>query len=385
MRRSILVGSILIAATALVAVAEEKEPVPLPEPVPETVEAKRDRLRRESLEHALVWLGTHQKEDGSWGRKHTYAVTGLACLAYLAGSDEPFDGERAEPLTKGLRFLIAQQKDGILPNQGHTWIHGQGFATLALSEARGRSLLAETKCAIDGAQLTEVVFKAVGAIQRNQSTSGGWWYTQSDFKNHEGSTTVCAVQALVSASNYGLEVDQKVLDKGFEYLKRCQNPDGGFDYKEGPGTVSMKEGTAGGVATLALMKRFDYTVMLEGVEYLETIKTEGLSRERFPFYGHFYATMGMRLFGEEMWDTDRTDPYIAAAHDAVMAWQEEDGSWVERGWMKASSPEGSAYSTAFAGLVLSVPEGRLSIFRREPPKLPGMEGPGGDEDSTGAK
>jgi hypothetical protein len=369
----------LIGGLALGASADEKGAVPLPEPVPESAEAKRDRLRGESIERALDWLAEHQLENGSWGKKHTYAVTGLACLAHLAATDEPFEGERAATLTKGLQFLVDQQKDGVLPNQGHTWIHGQGFATLALSEARGRSLLAETKCAIDGAKLTEVVFKAVDAIQRNQSSSGGWWYTQGDLDNHEGSTTVCAVQALVSASNYGLPVEQAVLDKGFEYLKRCQNPDGGFDYKEGPGTVSMKEGTAAGVSTLALMKRFDYTVMLEGVEFLEKIKTEGLSRERFPFYGHFYATMGMRLFGEEMWATERTDPYIAAAHDAVMAWQEKDGSWVERGWMKTSSPEGSAYSTAFAGMLLSVPEGRLSIFRREPPKLPSAD------ESTGAK
>ena len=135
----------------------------------------------------------------------------------------------------------------------------------------------------------------------------------------------------------------------------------------------MKEGTAAGVSTLALMKRFDYTVMLDGVEFLEKIGTEGLSRERFPFYGHFYATMGMRLFGEEMWAQKRTEPYIAAAHDALMEWQTAEGAWEERGWMKSSSPEGSAYSTAFASLVLSVPEGRLSIFRRDPPAMPGAK------------
>ena len=60
--------------------------------------------------------------------------------------------------------------------------------------------------------------------------------------NHEGSTTVCAVQALVSADNFGIEIDKAVLALGFEYLKKCQNPDGGFDYQLGPGTVSMKEG-----------------------------------------------------------------------------------------------------------------------------------------------
>ncbi len=353
-----------------VAGAEETSDVPLPETIPEAVEVKRERVRRASLKRALIWLDTSQNENGSWGKKHTYAVTGLACLAFLAAQDEPFFGKRNAALKRGLEFLLAQQKDGVFPKQGHTWIHGQGFATLALSEARGRSLLTETAVELDAALLTDVVVKAASAIASNQSASGGWWYTQGDRKNHEGSTTVCAVQALVSASNYGLTVDQAVLDNGFEYLKRCQNPDGGFDYKEGPGTASMKEGTAAGVSTLALVKRFDYAVMLEGVKFLETIGTAGLSRERFPFYGHFYASMGMRLFGEEMSEEARVAPYIAAAHAAVMAWQEENGSWAERGWMKGSSPEGSAYSTAFAALVLAVPEGRLSIFRRDPPALP---------------
>jgi len=366
---TLFVGLSLVLAFGRAGVADDSQ-VPLPEPVPESVEAKRTRIRNASLDRALTWLAAHQNEDGSWGKRHTYAVTGLACLAHLAARDEPFAGVQKAALVRGIRFLLAQQKDGIFPKQGHTWIHGQGFATLALSEARGRSLLSETHLEIDGGVLTAAVVKAVSAIEGNQSVSGGWWYTQGDRNNHEGSTTVCAVQALVSASNYGLAVDQAVLDKGFEYLKRCQNPDGGFDYKEGPGTASMKEGTAAGVSTLALVKRFDYAVMLEGVKFLETIGTDGLSRERFPFYGHFYASMGMRLFGEEMSAEKRVAPYIAAAHRAVMAWQEEDGSWAERGWMKASSPEGSAYSTAFAALVLGVPEGRLSIFRRDPPVLP---------------
>ena len=82
-------------------------------------------------------------------------------------------------------------------------------------------------------------------------------------------------KALVSAANFGIEIDEAVLRKGFDYLKRCQNPDGGFDYKLGPGTVSMKEGTTGDVATLALMRMFDYEVMTKGVEFL--LKKNGVA------------------------------------------------------------------------------------------------------------
>lgn len=320
-------------------------------------------------ERGLAWLAKQQGEDGAWGGGHTIAVTGLACLAHLAHVDEPFAGEAAQPLLRGLTYLLAQQKDGVFPKQGHTWIHGQGFATLALAEAYGRTLTCEHAPDLDVAKLKKAVTDAVEAIATHQSVSGGWWYVQGSPRDHEGSTTVCAVQALVSASNFGIPIDRRVLAKGFEYLKRCQNPDGGFDYKEGPGTVSMKEGTAGDVATLALMRKFDYQVMTKGVDFLKAVGPAGISKERFPYYGHFYAAMGLTLFGEEMGAEDVAKTYVDAAVTDVLGWQAEDGSWPLKGWMQGHRHD-AAYGTAFATLFLAVPAKRLSIFHRLPPELP---------------
>ena len=318
---------------------------------------------------ALAWLAANQHPDGSWGGTYTVATTGLGCLAYLAAEKEPFTGDAAAPLTKGLAFLLAQQQDGVFPKQGHTWIHGQGFATLALSEAYGRTLFGGAKPDLDLDVLKAAVTKAVATIAASQSASGGWWYVQGSPHDHEGSTTVCAVQALVSAKNFALPIDEPVLEKGFEYLKRCQNPDGGFDYKEGPGTTSMKEGTAAGVSTLALMQKFDYGVMTQGVDFLERIGPAAISAERFPYYGHFYACMGLVLFGEEMGAEAKAAAYVEKAHADVIAWQQEDGSLPLKGWM-VSNTQGAAYGTAFAALLLSVPDKHLSLFHRRPPKPP---------------
>lgn len=320
-------------------------------------------------EKALAWLAEHQNENGSWGVGHTTAITGLSCLAWLGHDAEPFEGEAAQPLLRGLAFLLDQQSDGVFPKQGHTWIHGQGFATLALAEAYGRTLFCKHAPDLDVARLKKAVTQAVATIAAHQSTSGGWWYVQGIPHEHEGSTTVCAVQALVSAANFGIRIDERVLAKGFEYLKRCQNPDGGFDYKEGPGTTSMKEGTAGDVATLALMRRFDYAVMTKGVDFLKQVGPAGISKERFPYYGHFYASMGLVLFGEEMGAEQVAKAYVDAAAKDVLAWQAEDGSWPLKGWM-VGHPQDAAYGTAFAALFLAVPEKRLSIFNRRPPELP---------------
>src|SRR5260370_9217543 len=82
-------------------------------------------------EKGLDWLTRNQAANGSWGRTYTLAVTSFACLAYLSASDEPFTDARGKALTKGLQFLLANQKDGPFVGQVHSWVHGQGFASLA--------------------------------------------------------------------------------------------------------------------------------------------------------------------------------------------------------------------------------------------------------------
>jgi hypothetical protein len=331
------------------------------------------KATRAARDKGLEYLTKHQAKDGSWGKQHTIAVTSFACLSYLSASDEPFTGDHGKALAKGLEFLLAHQKDGVFTQQGHTWIHGQGFGSLALSEAYGRSLFCKTKPDIDMKKIRDAVVKSVEAIAKNQSESGGWWYTPDNKRDHEGSTTVCAVQALVSARNFGVKIDEKVLDRGFDYLKKCQTKEGGFNYKLGDGT-NMKEGTAAGVATLGLMDRFDTAVMLNGYKFLLKTTPAVISGERFPYYGHFYGCMGMQLLAQEFKEDkeyrEKTQGYIAAAQKDLAGWQQKDGSFPLRGWIKDGNAENEGYSTAFGTLVLSVPEARLSIYNRTPPKPP---------------
>ena len=362
MHRFLLWGLALGAACAAGA-ARADEPAK-PDETAKAVAAARTK--------GLDWLTKNQNADGSWGKTYTVAVTGFACLSYLSAADEPFDGDPGKALTKGLQFLMAQQKDGQFPQQGHTWIHGQGFGTLALSEAYGRSLLCQVKPDMDMKKVKAAVALAVQAIAKNQSKTGGWWYTPGATEQHEGSTTVCAVQALASAHNYGIDIDQKALDNGFEYLKKSQLKDGGFVYKLGD-QVSMKEGSAGAVATLGLMEKFDFQVMLNGYKYLLAIGPGGVSGGNFPEYGCFYGCMGMHLLGEEYKDDkdyrEKTAEFITGVQKALLSQQAKDGSWPARAWMASNNQEGPAFATAFSTLTLFVPEGRLSIYNREPPKV----------------
>jgi hypothetical protein len=361
-RRTMLLATGLVALGLFTPATAEEPATPPAAAEPVEVSPARER--------GLAWLVKNQNEDGSWGKSYPGTVTSLACLALLAARDEPYDGPHAKALVRGLAFLVDRQSEGIFAQEGHTWIHVQGFSTLALSEARGRALRARTKPDLDLAAMRTAVEKAARAIGEAQSTSGGWWYTRGSPGQHEGSTTVTAVQALVSARNFRIPIDEDVLRRGFEYLKRCQNPDGGFDYQLGPGEQSMKEGTAADVATLALMRKFDYPVMMGGYRVLVKLGPGAISAERFPYYGHFYGAMGMRLLRQEFPSFGKEiDAYVDGATRDVVSWQAEDGSWPVKGWMMANN-ETPAYATAFASLLLGVREGRLSVFDRKPPELP---------------
>ncbi|MBS3822128.1 MAG: terpene cyclase/mutase family protein [Phycisphaerae bacterium] len=293
----------------------------------------------------VAWLGEHQAEDGSWGRKYSIAVTACACLSILAAEDEPFADEQGTMLTRAIEFLLSQQKDGRFNKQGHTWTHGQGFATLALAEAYGRSLLCKTQPDLDRKKLREVLARAVAALEQAQTKDGGWYYHPSEHR-HEGSTTVTAVQAIVAARNYDIDTKDQVLADGFAYLKKCQNRDGGFDYAldNVETTSSMREGTVANISTLALMKKFDYRVMIRAYQFALKVKPDGISQASWPYYGHFYGAMGMRLLGEELGALRKDiDAYILRSQRYMLSWQQKDGSWPVRRWVK-NSGEDDAYA-----------------------------------------
>ena len=88
------------------------------------------------------------------------------------------------------------------------------------------------------------------------------------------------------------------------------------------------------------------------------------------FLGIGIGGSGMRLLGQEMKHLrEETAKYTAGAlHDLVNE-QQEDGTWPLKGWVRSNGGENTAYSTAYATLTLSIPDGRLSVLNRDRPKL----------------
>jgi rhamnogalacturonyl hydrolase YesR len=336
---------------------------------------KEDKALTQAIQEGLDYLVKTQKGDGSWGKRFTIAVTSFSGLAMLAYDERPFNSRYSDALMGAYRFIIKKCKQGMFPQQGHTWIHGQGFATLFLAEFYGKVLLAKKDLKVDKEKLKETIKRCVKQIQRYQSSTGGWWYRpeQPGQHEHENSTTVCAVQALRSAANYGIQISKDVLKNGFEYLKKCQNKDGGFRYKLHT-HKSMEPGSAGCLATLVLMKKLDHQVLLNGIDYLTDVKKRGLKDKRFPYYWYFYSAFAMKIIHEEYGKHQpQAGKWFDYVRDKLLKQQGKDGSWPLSGWIASHESPSKDYSTAFALVALQVPKGNLSIFHREAPELPKKE------------
>ena len=167
------------------------------------------------------------------------------------------------------------------------------------------------------------------------------------------SVTICQVMALRSARNAGLEVDAGVIDRAVEYVKRCQNPDGGFRYQADTGSSAWPR-SAAGVATLFYAGIYDDESIDRGVEYLERVALPGTNRasRAHYFYGQYYGVQAMFLAGGEHWAR-----WWPAVRTELLETQEDDGSWPD-------STVGSEYGTAMALIVLQMPKRYLPIFQK---------------------
>lgn len=335
-------------------------------------EDKPPRPRSPEVDQAIrlgvCALTSAQATRGCYGEVTGYpvAITAMAGLAVLAANA---DALHDRVVLRAHAYLREAQREGSWqPEASGTWMHCQGFATLFYAELYGRVLLArgDVPGELDKAELRATTEKAVARLARAQCESGGWGYFPQAGTD-EGSTTVCVVQALRAARNFGIAVEPRVLERGFAYLKRTQNPDGGFRYTS-EGGASMRAGTAADVATLVLMQKLDEKVLFSALDFLKLCTVGGIANGSSGQYATFYAAMAMKVLGDEYGDhLPLAAEWSRGLEANLLALRNLDGTWTDRDFGGESR---SGYATALAVLSLACPEGRLSIFHRRAPKLP---------------
>ena len=164
--------------------------------------------------------------------------------------------------------------------------------------------------------------------------------------------------ALRAAHNAGIHVPKETVDRAVDYVKKCQNRDGGFVYQLVLGGESAFPRSAAGIVALNSAGIYETNrdmgpKITRGLDYLTQFRPQpGVTRnEQFLEYGHYYAVQAMWQAGGERWAR-----WYPAIRDELIARQSPGGSW--------ASAYGSEYGTAMYLLVLQMPENQLPIFQR---------------------
>jgi prenyltransferase beta subunit len=328
-------------AMAMPAIAQEK---PAPKETDEAkMAARANQVRGDEITPAqqaavdkgLAYLASKQARNGSFGGGYGSAaghagITALGGLAFMAAGNLPGRGKYGDNVQKALDFVIANtQESGLIASDNsHGSMYGHGFATLFLGEVYGMTQDEDVK---------EKLQKAVRLIQKTQNREGGWRYTPAPI-DADISVTICEIMGLRAARDAGIKVEKETVDIAIKYVRRCQNPDGGFSY------AGVFEGND-------LKRGLDYLKQFSGGRPM--VGDGGM--EGMYFYGNYYAAQAMFLAGGEYWAG-----YYPHIRDTLVARQNKvDGSW--------NGEAGQDYATAMALIILQMPNRYLPVFHGKGP------------------
>ena len=337
--RVLTIASCLLPLASHAAVADTR-------PVATPVAAEITPASRIAVARGLAWLAGQQAADGSFGSLSHYGphvgITGLAGLAFMSDGNMPGRGRYHEVVARCVDFVVAHRSEGgmLAAETSHGPMYGHGFATLFLAEVYGMTHRQDVR---------ETLRKAVRLIVTTQNDEGGWRY-QPVKADADLSVTVCQVMALRAARNSGVYVDKAVIDLAIEYVRKSQNPDGGFRYMLNSGGSAFAR-SAAGVTTLQYAGIYGGDAVERGLEYIGRFTPPSEQTVGHYFYGHYYAAQAMFLAGDEHWHA-----WWSPVRQEMLEKQTPDGFW--RG------QAGQEYGTAMALIILQIPNRLLPIFQR---------------------
>ncbi len=309
-----------------------------------------------AVTEGLAWLASQQNQDGSFNGGTRYGrhvgITALVCLSFMADGHMPGRGGYGEVISRGLDFIISNVAEtGLLAaDTSHGPMYGHGFAALFLGEVYG--MTAGGPDVAQAERLYEALVKAVRLIVQTQNADGGWRYNPVPY-DADISVTICQIMALRSARNAGIEVPKQTIDKAVEYVRRCQNVDGGFKYQLTSGGSAWPR-SAAGVASLYYAGIYEDQAIDLGLGYLMQRAQPGRNTRQGAhyYYGHYYAVQTMYLAGGEYWAE-----WWPAIREELLRLRVSDGYWDDQ-------HAGSSYGTAMALIILQMPKRYLPIFQK---------------------
>ncbi|MFN9970847.1 MAG: prenyltransferase/squalene oxidase repeat-containing protein, partial [Phycisphaerae bacterium] len=264
----------------------------------------------------------------------------------------PGRGPYGENVEKALKHVLEKCTESglIAGDTAAAPMYGHGFAALFLCEVYG--MTGGGPDAATAAKLHNASLRAVRLIVSTQNDEGGWRYNPVP-NDADVSVTICQIMALRAARNAGLEVPKQTIDRAVDYIRRCQNDDGGFKYQLTAGPSAWPR-SAAGIASLYYAGIYDDPQINKGLEYLSRNAMPGRGDRTSPhyFYGHYYAAQAMYLAGGGNWSS-----WWPAIREELILTQQAEGNWQD-------PAVGDVYGTAMALIVLQMPKRYLPIFQK---------------------
>ncbi|MCA8951375.1 MAG: terpene cyclase/mutase family protein [Planctomycetes bacterium] len=312
-------------------------------------------VTRVAIDRGLAWLASCQDGDGSWrnaggGGDHSVAMTALAGMAFVAAGSTPTRGRFWRQVRSAVEYLAecSDPDTGLIHAVGESVpMFGHGFATLLLGSIYGMEADLRTQ-----RKLKQVLDRAVGLTAAAQSTAGGWIYTPNA-NDDEGSVTVTQMQALRACRMAGIVVDKRTIDRGVDYVRRSQNPDGGIRYRVSGPPESRPAITAAGVAVFYNAGIYDDAdFVAAAARFCERTIRVRVDTTGHHYYTHHYWSQALYQRGGPEW----LDYYTAIA-SWLCEQQRPDGSW-------NGDSVGPIYGTAVALTILQLPYALVPIYQR---------------------
>ena len=318
----------------------------------------------------LRWLARAQEKDGRWsckrwgGKNHwDVGCTGLALLAFLGAGYTHVRGPYKGTVTRGLRWLKANQKpDGRF---NYRTFYEQGIAAMAVSEAYGLTFSPE---------IGRMAQKSIDYIAKVQPGHGGFRYNGAvPQRQGDMSVTGWQIMALKSGVCSELNVPFQTFDRSRVFLKNAFRKYGGSAY-----IVERKDSTAAMTAVGMLCRQFiggpGYDAEIEQaanylMSYENKVKGPAKGKDRLvgDLYYTYYSVLAMFQYGGKAWAgwnrLFRDTLVRAQVRKTYEGKTYVRGSWDPRNHAHGHQG-GRVYCTAMAVLSLEVYYRFLPVYKR---------------------
>jgi hypothetical protein len=177
---------------------------------------------QDATSSGLSFLARQQQLDGSFqsgGQK--LAVTGLGVLAFIENGHTSDGGKYAPTVRRAIEFLLRQTPgDRYFGRVDGSRMYGHAVVTLALCRAYGVEPDEQTRTRLRATVKDAVaILIAAQNIKKSPEDDGGWG-EQRDSTDSEFTVTAWARDALLAASEIGVDVPKDSASRADAYLQR---------------------------------------------------------------------------------------------------------------------------------------------------------------------